>query len=139
MRLGKSFTELARSNKQFVLLEWVSGALLLLTSCFTVSIVPFTRKDFGERYFSWLNLFFGYTIIANFTFLGNVFGVVSHHQFSWAIVVFWAAFVAMSLYRQREISRKNKAGIEWHSMSIGTTLLPLPVEEETIYKFIEPP
>ena len=48
-----------------------AGVFEPLSSCFAVSVVPFMRRDMGERYFGWINLFFGYTIVANFTFLGS--------------------------------------------------------------------
>ena len=44
----------------------------------------------------------------------------------------------MSFYRRRQITARNNAGIEWHSMYIGTSLLPLPFSQEKIYKFFEP-
>jgi hypothetical protein len=114
--------------------EWVLGLLSLISSCFAVSVVPFIRKDMGERYFGWLNLFFGYTIVANFTFLGSIFfGGASQ-----LMTLFWLAFIGASLYQRWRIAQKNAAGVEWHSMYMGTSLLPLPFPPEKIYKFIEP-
>lgn len=124
--------------------EWMLALLSLITACFAVSIVPFVRKDFGERYLGWINLFFGYTVVANFTFLGTVFaglaGAFLHIGIGGAPIMrlFWLAFVALSIYHRREIARKNKAGIRWHSMYMGTSILPLPFSQETIYKFVEP-
>ena len=43
-----------------------------------------------------------------------------------------------SVYRRCEITRKNNAGSKWHSMYMGTSLLPLPFSQEKIYKFFEP-
>jgi hypothetical protein len=124
--------------------EWVLALLSLISSCFAISIVPFIRKDFGERYLGWLNLFFGYTVVANFTFLGTLFaglaGAFLHVGIGGAPIMrlFWLAFVALSIYHRREIARKNKAGIKWHSMYLGTSLLPLPFSAEFVYKFAEP-
>jgi hypothetical protein len=114
--------------------EWVLGLLSLISSCFAVSVVPFIRKDMGERYFGWLNLFFGYTVVANFTFLLSIFfGGPSQ-----LMTLFWLAFIAASLYQRYQIARKNAAGVEWHSMYMGTSLLPLPLSQEKIFKFVEP-
>ncbi len=114
--------------------EWALGLLSLISSCFAVSVVPFLRKDMGERYFGWLNLFFGYTVVANFTFLGSLlFGGASP-----LMTLFWLAFIAASLYQRRRIAQKNAAAVEWHSMYMGTSLLPLPFSPEKIFKFIEP-
>lgn len=124
--------------------EWVLTFLSFVSGCCAVSIVPFIRKDFGERYLGWLNLFFGYTIVANFTFLGTVFaalaGTFLRVEVSGAPIMrlFWLAFIGLSIYHRREIARKNKAGIKWHSMYLGTSILPLPFSQEVIYKFVEP-
>ncbi|HTV55350.1 MAG TPA: hypothetical protein VMI06_10580 [Terriglobia bacterium] len=124
--------------------EWVLTFLSFVTGCCAVSIVPFIRKDFGERYLGWLNLFFGYTIVANFTFLGTIFaglaGAFLHIGIGGAPIMrlFWLAFVALSIYHRREIARKNKAGVKWHSMYLGTSILPLPFSQEIVYKFVEP-
>jgi hypothetical protein len=114
--------------------EWALGLLSLISSCFAVSVAPFLRKDMGERYFGWLNLFFGYTVVANFTFLGSWF----FHGPSQLMTLFWLAFIAASIYQRRRITRRNNAGEEWHSMYMGTSLLPLPFTREQIFKFIEP-
>src|ERR1700722_19242759 len=119
--------------------EWVLALLSLISSCFAISIVPFIRKDFGERYLGWLNLFFGYTVVANFTFLGSMIAVLTRRGGSQYMMLFWLAFIVISLYRRLEISRKNNTGVEWHSMYLGTSLLPLPFSREKIYKFFEPP
>jgi hypothetical protein len=120
--------------------EWILGLLSLISSCFAISVVPFVRKDFGERYFGWLNLFFGYSIVANFMFFGSLLGMLFHQQtlIPQLMTIFWLAFIALSLYHRREITRKNNGGVEWHSMYIGTSILPLPLSRENIYKFAEP-
>jgi hypothetical protein len=119
--------------------EWALGLLSLLTGCFAISVVPFTRKDFGERYLGWLNLYFGYSVVAGFMFFGNLLGALMRTGGSSQLMtLFWLAFIGLSIYHRREISRKNNAGIEWHSMYIGTSLLPLPFSQEKIYKIFEP-
>jgi hypothetical protein len=124
--------------------EWALAFLSLVTGCFAISIVPFIRKDFGERYLGWLNLFFGYTVVANFTFLGTVVaglaGAFLHIGIGGTPIMelFWLAFVGLSIYHRREITRKNKAGEKWHSMYLGTSILPLPFSREIVYKFAEP-
>src|SRR4051812_6827156 len=90
--------------------EWELGFLSLISSAFALSVVPFIRRDMGERYFGWINLFFGYTIVANFTFLGSWL----FHGSSQLMTLFWLAFIAASLYQRWQIARKNQAGQEWH-------------------------
>jgi hypothetical protein len=118
--------------------EFALALLSLISGCFAISVVPFVRKDFGERYLGWMNLFFGYAVVANFTFLGSMIAAIMRRGGGQLMMLFWLAFIAMSLYRRRQITRKNNAGVEWHSMYMGTSLLPLPFSEEKIYKFFEP-
>ena len=124
--------------------EWALGLLSLISSCFAVSVIPFLRKDMGERYFGWLNIFFGYTVVANFMFLGTILsmalGFVGHplSLSPQLMMLFWLSFIGASIYHRREITRKNNTGLEWHSMYIGTSLLPVPFSAEKIHKFIEP-
>jgi hypothetical protein len=138
MKLYGQTRELLKGTNQWKMYEWALGFLSLISGCFAISIVPFIRKDFGERYLGWLNLFFGYTVVANFFFLGNMIAMLTHHGGSQLMGVFWLAFMAMSFYRRRQITVRNNAGIEWHSMYIGTSLLPLPFSQEKIYKLFEP-
>lgn len=138
MRLYGETRELLKHTETWRMYEFLLSVISLIAGCFAVSIVVFTRKDFGERYLSWLNLSFGYTVVANFTFLGSLFGALARWGGQQVMVLFWLAFIAMSLYRRWEINRKNSAGLEWHSMYMGTSLLPLPFSEEKIYKFFEP-
>lgn len=134
MRLMRETRSLLGNIDPWRKAEWALGLLSLISSCFAVSVVPFIRKDMGERYFGWLNLFFGYSVVANVTFLGSFL----FHGSSQLMTLFWLAFIGASLYQRREIARKNDAGQEWHSMYMGTSLLPLPFTREKIFKFIEP-
>jgi hypothetical protein len=124
--------------------EWVLGLLSFVSGCFAISIVPFIRKDFGERYLGWLNLFFGYTVVACFMTLGTLVaglaGAFLRIGISGApfMQLFWFAFIGLSIFHRREIARKNKAGEKWHSMYLGTSILPLPFSREVVYKFAEP-
>jgi hypothetical protein len=138
MRLYREAREILKGTDQWKMYEWALAFLSLVSGCFSISVVPFIRKDFGERYLGWLNLFFGYTVVANFFFLGNMIGMITRRGGSQLMGMFWLAFIAMSIYRRREITAKNNAGVEWHSMYIGTSLLPLPFSQEKIYKFFEP-
>jgi hypothetical protein len=144
MKLYGETRELLKGTEQWKMFETLLALLSLISGCFAISVVPFIRKDFGERYLGWLNLFFGYTVVANFTFLGTLLmtlmGAFSRHRSSspQLMFLFWLAFIAMSFYRRWQITRKNNAGVEWHSMYMGTSLLPLPVSAEKMYKFFEP-
>jgi hypothetical protein len=145
MKLYNEARELLKGTEQWRMFEAFLSILSLISGCFAVSVVVFIRKDFGERYLSWLNLFFGYTVVANFLFLGTLLMSLSGMFFRRVSIgsprlmfIFWFAFIVMSVYRRVEISRKINAGVAWHSMYAGTSLLPLPFAQEKIYKFFEP-
>jgi hypothetical protein len=138
MKLYNETRDLLKGSETWRMYEWALALLSLISSCFAVSVVVFIRKDFGERYLGWLNLFFGYTIVANFTFLGGIIATMTGHGGQQMMMLFWLAFIVMSLYRRFEIARRNNKAVEWHSMYFGTSILPLPFSQEKIYKFFEP-
>src|ERR1700691_4661142 len=85
--------------------EWLVGLISFISSCFAVSVAVFTRKDFGERYCGWLNLWFGYSVVAGFMFFGSLIGIIYHGPmpFPELMYYFWLAFIGVSLYRRWEI------------------------------------
>ncbi len=91
-----------------------------------------------------MNLFFGYTVVALFMSIGTLIAGLAcaflHIGIGGAPIMqlFWLAFIGLSIYHRREINRKNKAGERWHSMYLGTSILPLPFPRQTPYKFAEP-
>jgi hypothetical protein len=117
---------------------WVLGLLLIVASSFSISIVALFRRNFGERYLGWINLFFGYTVVANFAFIGNLIGAGFGHGWSWLMVLCWLAFVAASIYHRIEIARKKRKGERWHTMYPGDSIIPLPIGQERMFKFVEP-
>jgi 1,4-dihydroxy-2-naphthoate octaprenyltransferase len=63
--------------------EWFLALLSLITSFFSISVVVFTRRDFGERYLGLINLYMGYlymgySVVASFMFLGNLLSAFTH-------------------------------------------------------------
>jgi hypothetical protein len=138
MRIGREAVRFARVLDTWRRMEFFATLVVFITSWFTVGVVGFLRKDFGERYLSWVNIFFGYTVVANFTFLGGVVAVGSGEGFSLLMLFFWLAFVGLSVYHRREISRKNRAGQQWHSFYMGTSWFPIPCSAEVLHKWVEP-
>lgn len=138
MRLVKESDELFQGVDAWRMFKWILALLLLISGCFSISVVGFLRKDFGERYYGLVNLAFGYTIVANFAFFGNLVGIAAGGSFSWLATLGWLGFIGASIYHRWAIHKKNKAGLDWHSQCHGTSLLPLPCSEETVFKAWEP-
>ena len=122
--------------------QMIAGILTLIfwvLGWFVMSVVPFLRKDFGERYMSWLNIVFGLTAIGFFTGIGNVLFSQGSNHVSWVIEVMYYGVIIMCVDHRVEIWRKNRRGELWHSYYAGTSLLRLPkVSVETTAKWIEP-
>jgi hypothetical protein len=116
--------------------------LLFASRCCCISVLPFLRKDMGERTLSWVNLYFGYSVLSTFFFVGPFANIFIHGPMilPWLMSWFMLAFIGAAIWQRREIWKKNKAGIEWHSMYVGTSLLGyvVPLSQEKIGKFVEP-
>jgi len=118
--------------------EWALAVALLISGFFTATIVPFTRKDFGERYLGWLNIYFGYSLMTAYIIGGNMVSAFTRIAPSHLMTLLWFAFIGASVYHRWEVRRKNNAGVHWHSNFMGTSLLPFPYSQEKIFKFFEP-
>jgi hypothetical protein len=100
------------------------------------TLVVFTRKDFGERYFgaSGFGKMVTYTILL-------VLSYNASQQLDTALlgVFFFVSFLAC-LWHQFVIWRRNRRGEPWHSFYSGTPYLMrlLPLDEFTIKRWVEP-
>lgn len=139
MKLGKTGRKIAMSFEPWQQLEALAMILYWVCGWFVMSVVVFFRKDFGERYLSWINLFFGYIVVGLFTGSAlSLWNASNGSPVSAIMGAFYLAFVAASIAHRVAISRKNKAGQEWHSLYSGTPLLPVPVPTEIMNKWVEP-
>src|ERR1035441_167904 len=139
MRLYNETRELLKGTDPWKKYEWALGIVSLISGCFCVTVTPFIRKDFGERYLGWLNLYIGYSLLNLYILAGTLAGsFISYYRPTRLMTLLWVGFVCAALWHRREISKKNNAGVEWHSMYMGTSILPLPLNEEKIFKFAEP-
>jgi hypothetical protein len=139
MKLAKTGRKIALAFEPWRAMEFALMALLWTSGWFVVSVIVFLRKDFGERYLSWLNLFFGYVVVGVFTESAvSIFGGANGNHISMVMASFYVTFIGLSILHRRVISKRNKAGSEWHSLYSGTPLLPIPVTTETMNKWIEP-
>lgn len=152
MKIGKTSHQIALQQDGYQKLVSILMLMHFVASWFVMSVVVFLRRDFGERYLSWVNLLFGYMIVAFFGGFGNaVIAYASGESASQIIGPFALAFIGLSIYHRRRIQKRIKTGIEWHSRYSGTPLLKTldtsgkpwlkhitSLDEETINKWIEP-
>jgi len=151
--MGKQGLNLARAWRPWLKFEWAIMLGLWVASWFAMSVVPFMRSKFGERYLSWLNLYFGYGVVAGFMFIGPFMmpftGGEPHYWLgivSVPMLIAWALFIVFSLAHRYRIWRRNRKGEAWHSYAMGDSAINAflasggfePIPDEWIHKWIEP-
>ena len=139
MKLGKVGAGFAMATQPGKLVFGILMLLHWILGWFVMSVVVFLRRQFGERYLSWLNILFGMTAIGFFTGFGNLLLSQGSSHLSYTIEIAYYSVVGLSVYHRVVIWRKNKAGKLWHSYNPGTSLIKIPgVSGETMAKWIEP-
>ena len=105
----------------FLFFYWIAG-------WFAMSTVVFLRKDFGERYLSWFNLYAGYTVVWFMAFPVTLVDALAYEgEFSGTMQVFYGLFILVSLYHRYVIYRRNRPRrfSEWHSLNSAIPLLAI--------------
>lgn len=139
MKLGKAGANFAMATEPGKMVAGIMMLIHWILGWFVMSVVVFLRRQFGERYLSWINILFGMTAVGLFTGLGNWFLSQGSSHLSYTIEAAYYGVVGLSVYHRVVIWRKNKNGVLWHSYNPGTSLIQIPgVAEETIAKWIEP-
>ena len=139
MKLGKVGFTYAMATEPGKLVFGILMFIHWVLGWFVMSVVVFLRKDFGERYLSWLNILFGMTAIGFFTGIGNVIFSQNASHLSWTIELAYYGVIGLGVYHRVMIWRKNKRGAMWHSYNPGDSLIKQPgVSSETVAKWIEP-
>ncbi|MCA9733712.1 hypothetical protein KC799_16370 [candidate division KSB1 bacterium] len=109
-----------------------------VTGWVSVTVEVFLRFDFGERYLSWLRLYFAYCLIVWFVF----FNALANNLGGWVGTVI-GLFVIASLVHRTMIFMRNRRQEKWHSYSPGVGWLEialgwLHLSHSVIYRFLEP-
>jgi hypothetical protein len=126
----------------------VSNIFIIVLGWWSILVEVFLRRDFGERYLSWLRLLFAFGILTTiwrvtqfFTFWGiPIFSSTP----STILSLFTVGFVICSAMHRLGIWLKNKKGEAWHSRSFGTSRLAalnLPfigTDDWMFYRLYEP-
>ena len=119
-------------NFFFMFIQVVAGWL-------SVSVEVFLRYDFGERYLSWVRLYFSYVTLGWVSLL--TFSNRPQPLLGFAM----SLFLILSLVHRGRISYRNRKGIKWYSYNAGISWLDtlvrkyVPfVSEAFMYRFGEP-
>jgi hypothetical protein len=138
MKIGKVGFQYATATEPGRLIFGILMLIHWVLSWFVMSVVVFFRRDFGERYLSWINIIFGVTAVGLFTGLGNWLLSSSGHM-SKIIEIAYDLVVILSVYHRVIIWRKNKTGTLWHSYNPGRSWIQIPgLSQEAVAKWIEP-
>ena len=140
MKLGKVGLKVAMSTGPGQLVMGFLSLIHWVLGWFVMSVVVFVRKDFGERYLSWVNIMFGAVAVGLFCGLGNMFISWKHGtEISRMIGVAYNLFLLCAIIHRVKIWRRNKRGEQWHSYNPGVSIFRIPrVSLETQSKWIDP-
>ena len=120
----------------------ISQIAMMVMGWLSVTLEVFVRRDFGERYLSWLRLFLGYLIMDMITLIPRIIFSMIPFMSGPTIAtssLFMKAFFIMGAYHQWRIWQRNRQGIAWHSASFGVSrFTALPVSDWVLYRFVEP-
>lgn len=148
MRLGKIGQPILMNIDAFAAAASIMYLLYWFLGWFVMSVVVFLRRGFGERYLSWLNLYFGYSIIAPLVWLSTWTGSGAEAVRTGSSSLFvayglisliWWVFVGLSLYHRFAIWHRDRTGRAWHTLYRGHSWIRLPfVSDEVMKKWVEP-
>lgn len=133
----------------FKALSVIANIVVIVLGWWSVPLECFIRREFGERYLSWLRLWLGYMMIKTFTFgyvlIGALSGGISTMAFfgysgglqsifmngthSLLYHLFFYGFIASAILHRYRIWERNQQG-RWHSLSFGVSRLAgLPLQD----------
>lgn len=138
--------------KQF---QVITDLLIIIGGWASVSLEIFTRKEFGERYFTPLRFMLGLAVLGLYVFIAGLASAASAAfggQGSWGpllLIVFIGLYFIGGLLHQFDIFYRNHyTGQLWYSQSfgvsrfsrfIGRRIGPLPpLDDWAIFLYIEP-
>jgi len=95
------------------------GLIYTAASWFSVTIEVFLRYRFGERYMQIMGSLVGFFIFITYVFKGILTPWGEGREVSTPSFIVFCAFIALTLWHQRDIAIRRKKGIRWHSRSAG--------------------
>lgn len=144
MRLAKMGNQLAQASSSYRTFQFFGLVALWVLGWHAISVQVFTRRSFGQRYLSLMNVLFGITAIGIYSGFGNILiGNLAHEPFSGLMELLYTAAICLSAYHLAVIWWKNRKGVIWHSMYSGepngSSLLAFTgLSEGTLKQWIEP-
>lgn len=129
-------------------LQFFTDLAIILLGWLSVSVEVFLRRDFGERYLSNIRLMLATIMLLFIGTGGTLIGLIrrsddreaSRMGGGWVFVIFFLIYLGLCLYHRWQIRSRNQQGIQWHSLSFGTSWLSgvTPWGDWTLYTVVEP-
>lgn len=99
-------------------LQTLVSLVMIMLGWVTLALEVFLRRDFGERYLSWVRIILAWIVLSTFFVfaitIGSIFGEISR-----LLVLFVVGFAILCLFHRIQIWRRNRRRAIWHSMSFG--------------------
>lgn len=128
----------------FEQLRAIVAIVMIVLGWWSVSLEVFLRRDFGERYMSFIRLFMGFMIMGlsaggfQLASLADSNPLSRAGGFLFFQFIYFGYMVAAIVHLVR-IQLRNRQGVRWYSMSFGVSWLSfLPVKDWLLYRYIEP-
>lgn len=128
-------------------LEGLMQLVIVILGWLSVGLEVFIRRDFGERYLSWIRLYLAYSLMGALLlgsgliealFADSTGETESKTSYFWVVFLL---FVLLSFLHRLRITWRNKKDIQWHTMSFGVSwlarLLPF-LDDWALYRYVEP-
>ena len=140
MRLGKIGNQLAQSSSTYRQFQFIGCVILWILGWHAISVNVFTRRGFGCRYLSKLNILFGLTAIGFYTGIGNLLlSAATHQSFSALMELLYLAFIGLGIYHGVSVWLARRRDVMPHTMYSGRPLLKVTgIDEGTVKRWFEP-
>ncbi len=144
MDLKRAGVGLAGVSSTFRMAQFGLGAARFIAAVHTQSLAVFLRHDFGTRYASKMNLFFGIVMTGFYSGLGGwIISALHHESMSTVMGTLYTASICMAVWHRVAIWLKRRRGQIWHSRYSGTPHLERLLgftgfSEQVIKQYFEP-
>jgi len=131
-------------------MQFFTDLAIILLGWLSVSVEVFLRRDFGERYLSNIRLTLSSIMLVLVGFSGALAWVINQNVSDtpsaaiiadgWIFGILLVAYVGLCLFHRWQIRRRNRLGIQWYSMSFGSSWIERFVswDDWTLCTVVEP-
>ncbi len=131
-------------------MQFFTDLAIILLGWLSVSVEVFLRRDFGERYLSNIRLMLSSLMLTAVGFSGALAWFINANLSStpssssaadaWVFGILLVSYAGLCLFHRWQIRRRNRLGIQWHSMSFGSSWFEAFIswDDWRLYTVVEP-